>query len=214
MEGLLLYPRADERPIEHLANRIPCCLMCRGMRGYLHLGAWLADALERGGEPDLQDLKMRLEMLESLGYKQAKSSHHNVQQAIDFRDPGGMRMAKLEPLLHRTQSRCVWCRKKLSLQHADTSFEHLIPQSKGGGDSPDNLLAACRPCNSARGNMPPALWVQRCVEAGKQPLIRIVGQHLQKLENSRRKRESKWAKVYNADLKDVARELQGTVPFD
>jgi 5-methylcytosine-specific restriction endonuclease McrA len=28
--------------------------------------------------------------------------------------------------------------------------DHLLPRSRGGGDEPSNLVAACQPCNLAR----------------------------------------------------------------
>lgn len=33
-----------------------------------------------------------------------------------------------------------------------TTADHVIPKSKGGPSHPSNLVAACRPCNSKRGN--------------------------------------------------------------
>jgi len=40
----------------------------------------------------------------------------------------------------------------------DLTLDHLIPQSKGGSDSLDNLWLACSQCNQSRGNSfyPPA----------------------------------------------------------
>lgn len=35
-------------------------------------------------------------------------------------------------------------------------WEHLIPRSKGGPDSMDNLVLACRPCNLRKGAKDPA----------------------------------------------------------
>jgi 5-methylcytosine-specific restriction endonuclease McrA len=32
-----------------------------------------------------------------------------------------------------------------------TTADHVIPRSLGGDSDPDNLRAACRPCNSRRG---------------------------------------------------------------
>ncbi len=46
--------------------------------------------------------------------------------------------------------RCWWCRREQSLE--DLTLDHLIPKSKGGSNSSENLRLACRSCNQARGN--------------------------------------------------------------
>lgn len=58
---------------------------------------------------------------------------------------------------------CVYCEKK----EADT-FDHLIPLSRGGHTLYDNLVPACRSCNSRKGDrlpeeFQPGKWV-RCQE--------------------------------------------------
>jgi len=42
---------------------------------------------------------------------------------------------------------CVYCGSV-----SDLSTDHLIPQSKGGDDSADNVVLACMPCNTSRNN--------------------------------------------------------------
>lgn len=54
----------------------------------------------------------------------------------------------------RDGNRCVYCGATEFL-----SVDHLIPRSAGGDWRPDNLLTACRPCNTRRGNMPLAEYV-------------------------------------------------------
>lgn len=41
---------------------------------------------------------------------------------------------------------CYWCGAR-----ATTADHHPIGRDEGGPDTLDNLVAACRPCNSARG---------------------------------------------------------------
>ena len=41
---------------------------------------------------------------------------------------------------------CYWCRRAPS-----TEVDHLIEADAGGTDDPDNLVGACKPCNSRRG---------------------------------------------------------------
>jgi len=41
---------------------------------------------------------------------------------------------------------CVYCRST-----ADLSTDHLIPRSRGGEESADNVVLACQSCNASRG---------------------------------------------------------------
>lgn len=50
-------------------------------------------------------------------------------------------------------TRCHLCR-----QDGADSADHVIPRSKGGDDSIDNLRPAHQGCNSARGDMDLAEW--------------------------------------------------------
>lgn len=49
-------------------------------------------------------------------------------------------------VLTKNDGRCVYCGDP-----ADT-IDHVIPRSKGGTDDLDNLVPACRDCNSRKGN--------------------------------------------------------------
>jgi hypothetical protein len=42
---------------------------------------------------------------------------------------------------------CVFCSSTI-----DLTTDHLIPRNKGGDDSPDNLVLACKSCNTSRGD--------------------------------------------------------------
>jgi 5-methylcytosine-specific restriction endonuclease McrA len=44
---------------------------------------------------------------------------------------------------------CWLCGKPITGQ---VSLDHVVPRSKGGSDSVDNLRPACLSCNIARGN--------------------------------------------------------------
>ena len=49
---------------------------------------------------------------------------------------------------------CVYC--GLS---TDLTTDHLIPRSRGGDDSADNVVLACQPCNASRGEKGVFEWV-------------------------------------------------------
>jgi hypothetical protein len=49
---------------------------------------------------------------------------------------------------------CVFC-----CSTSDLTTDHLIPRSRGGDDSADNLVLACQPCNTSRGEKGVFEWL-------------------------------------------------------
>jgi 5-methylcytosine-specific restriction endonuclease McrA len=61
---------------------------------------------------------------------------------------------KRETLCKRQRNRCYWCGVQMNRRHLDplsATLDHYTPRSRGGGGSIDNLVAACKDCNEARG---------------------------------------------------------------
>ena len=52
-------------------------------------------------------------------------------------------------VLHRDRHICTYCGGR-----AET-VDHVLPRSRGGGDTWFNLVAACRPCNGLKGDRTP-----------------------------------------------------------
>ena len=85
-----------------------------------------------------------------------------VNPELDIKKPSIIRVYKYvnqiiqkvplsrENVYRRDNFECVYCgdnnRKTLTL-------DHVIPQSKGGKDSWDNLVTACRGCNGEKSNL-------------------------------------------------------------
>ncbi|GGA20294.1 MULTISPECIES: HNH endonuclease [unclassified Okeania] len=54
---------------------------------------------------------------------------------------------------------CWWCGK--CLMPEKLTIEHLLPRSKGGSNSKENLRLSCFKCNNSRGNsLYPPGWEQ------------------------------------------------------
>jgi 5-methylcytosine-specific restriction endonuclease McrA len=49
-------------------------------------------------------------------------------------------------------NKCCYCGKEFTSDNRAT-IEHFVPKSKGGGDTIDNIRAACQWCNNRKGNV-------------------------------------------------------------
>lgn len=49
-------------------------------------------------------------------------------------------------VFHRDRGSCQYCGGSAE------SIDHVVPRSRGGSHAWDNVVAACRPCNSAKGD--------------------------------------------------------------
>ena len=51
-------------------------------------------------------------------------------------------------ILVRDENRCQYC--AIYFREADLTIDHVIPKSKGGNSSWNNVVAACKPCNQQK----------------------------------------------------------------
>lgn len=54
----------------------------------------------------------------------------------------------------RDKFRCQYCGEKKAA--SDLTLDHILPRSRGGDNSPVNIVTACVPCNNRKGNRTPA----------------------------------------------------------
>jgi 5-methylcytosine-specific restriction endonuclease McrA len=56
-------------------------------------------------------------------------------------------------IFKRDKHTCQYCGKKFS--SSELTLDHVIPKSRGGEKRWNNIVAACRKCNQAKGNKTP-----------------------------------------------------------
>ncbi len=61
-------------------------------------------------------------------------------------------------LLEQFEGLCAYCKI-----HLATTKDHVVPISKNGTDNIDNILPACKSCNSRKSNMPLEVFIKRMV---------------------------------------------------
>lgn len=78
-------------------------------------------------------------------------------------------MSRLESLWKLQDRKCAYCRCETHMPgthgvpYGDTAtIDHVIPRSKGGANSRDNIVMACQSCNQRKANSDPkGFWKPR-----------------------------------------------------
>ena len=72
---------------------------------------------------------------------------------IDVRGRQGRSSTKRSRILMRDRFRCQYCGARGN--GFELTIDHIVPRSRGGRTSPDNLCAACFACNQRKGDRTP-----------------------------------------------------------
>jgi hypothetical protein len=96
--------------------------------------------------------------------------------------PNLSRPERLQRILERDGSACVWCGRQIGTRLVAATTEHVVPRIKGGPSWIDNEVAACRRCNGQRGHLTPAEWIEECERRGWQPDVDAVVASLHRLD--------------------------------
>ena len=73
-----------------------------------------------------------------------------VRLKIYVRVPYKKIMLTRKNIMRRDRHYCQYCGS-----HERLTIDHIIPKSRGGRDTWENLVAACVPCNNRKGNYTP-----------------------------------------------------------
>jgi 5-methylcytosine-specific restriction endonuclease McrA len=78
----------------------------------------------------------------------------SVIRLLEYRRiPHQTRALSRKNILMRDRFTCQYCHKVLN--SGDLTLDHVIPRSRGGETSWENLVASCNPCNNRKGNRTP-----------------------------------------------------------
>lgn len=66
-----------------------------------------------------------------------------------------VRQSDVRRLLKSQKGLCYYCRARMGDAY---TMDHVVPVSRGGSNSPENLVLACRSCNSRKGTRLPHEW--------------------------------------------------------
>lgn len=90
--------------------------------------------------------------VKSLGYPSSDIAGRVLDEIREERrgqpkKDSGIKRDYRKAIFHRDNNQCVRCGSNESL-----TVDHIIPISKGGTDTLDNLRTLCRKCNCSKGN--------------------------------------------------------------
>lgn len=89
-------------------------------------------------------------------YKSSPNFRYSRRQktAIRRRNVDAVPPIGEEILLEDFGGLCAYCERPA------TTYDHVIPVSKGGRTTPDNIVPACRPCNASKGTKDVFEWME------------------------------------------------------
>ena len=101
-------------------------------------------------------------ILRSQYFEFAAPSVVRLTHYVDVRGRQRRSSSKRNRILARDGHRCQYCGKKGTA--FDLTIDHILPGSRGGTTSPENLVAACFACNQRKGDRTP--------EEARMPLLK------------------------------------------
>ena len=130
-------------------------------------------------------------MIERVSFDTAQMSSEIELHGVDYQQ-GSLYQKKLrEFIFFCSNGKCSYCGKQAQ------EIDHIVPRSKGGTNSVDNLTATCRSCNERKSNL-------SLKEFGK-----LVGKDFSKIEP---KTLPKHASIVQSARNYMAREIAKAVP--
>ena len=79
---------------------------------------------------------------------------------------GPGRVERLQMILERDGTSCVWCGREVDTDLVRATTEHVVPRLKGGPSWLENEVAACARCNGRRGHRNLVEWADECEMQG------------------------------------------------
>ena len=101
-------------------------------------------------------------VLKGVAMTEEENGHHLHAQRVAMRLPSVIRLLEYRRIPHQTRAlsrknillrdrnTCQYCGTVMS--SGELTLDHVLPRSRGGNSTWENLVACCHPCNRRKGN--------------------------------------------------------------
>ncbi len=104
-----------------------------------------------GCEAAMAAARMGLKTALILHAQRSRIAMPSVIRLLEYRRiPYQTRALSRKNILLRDRNTCQYCGE--TLPPADLTLDHVVPRSRGGNSTWENLVACCHPCNRHKGN--------------------------------------------------------------
>ena len=145
-------------PVHIFTSPRAFCLLCKGMAEVVHVEEGRFASLDFDAWREHSQLKLEFGLREP---------HEDWIQAVNFEVevPRVIRLLNYERVPRNTvkynrrnvflrdEHRCQYCARRFSVQRL--SLDHVMPRSRGGPDTWENVVCACLTCNVRKGGRTP-----------------------------------------------------------
>ena len=133
-------------------------------------------------------------MIKGVASAEEQSAHHVHSPSQAMRVPSVIRLLEYRRIPRQTRSlsrknilvrdryTCQYCKRIFSA--TDLTLDHVVPRSRGGTSSWENLVTSCRKCNNRKGDQSPEEAKMALVKRPRpftlhtsRSLMRLLGNH-------------------------------------
>lgn len=91
---------------------------------------------------------------------QQRIAYRQKRRALKRNQGGSYTAQDVSRQFERQKGRCYYCKGKIAIGKGRCHIDHIVPLTRNGSNSPDNIVLACPTCNMRKYNRLPHEWPQ------------------------------------------------------
>lgn len=172
MQGSVLVLNRGFSAVHVISVQRAFCLLCKGVAEVIAVEDAGVMAYDFEGWKDLSQLKRSLDLPRE-HEEWIRSVHFDIEvpriiRLLKYeRGPRNAVKYNRRNIFLRDEHRCQYCNRRFASQRL--SLDHVMPRSRGGPDTWENVVCACLTCNTRKGGRTPAEAGMRLIREPVKP---------------------------------------------